>query len=258
MMKIINRVLSDIDGTLIEFNTFQVSPSVRMTLKKLREKGLDIHLVTSRTAAITQELINDLDLGHQLMVTDSGATVFYADTEEIVWKKWLDKNLAFQLSSALAPYVRILCCTIRHSPFNQAEALSKIAEGVGTFEDVPSIFIVHGTEVLQDVEAVLSRFETISCHTEPYGNGLLLGTQIVTKGVNKQLGVQQLMKHIDGNSGQILAIGDSANDISLFEAADIKVAMDNSPDELKLLADFVTGDVRHDGFVVAMEEYKLI
>jgi hypothetical protein len=56
---------------------------------------------------------------------------------------------------------------------------------------------------------------------------------------------------------EIMAIGDEANDISLLSSAGLAIAMDNAPDEVKAVADYITLDVDHSGVAAAIEKFLL-
>jgi Cof subfamily protein (haloacid dehalogenase superfamily) len=53
----------------------------------------------------------------------------------------------------------------------------------------------------------------------------------------------------------VMAIGDSYNDLPLLRAAGFGVAMGSSPAELKAEADAVVGDVEHDGVAEAIDRF---
>ncbi len=55
----------------------------------------------------------------------------------------------------------------------------------------------------------------------------------------------------------VLAIGDSYNDVPLLRVAGFGVAMGSGPPELKAEADAVVGDVEHDGVAEAIERFVL-
>ena len=52
-----------------------------------------------------------------------------------------------------------------------------------------------------------------------------------------------------------MAIGDNVNDIQMIENSKIGVAMDNSWDEIKLRADYITKSNDEDGVVEAIEKF---
>ncbi|HAE78367.1 HAD family phosphatase [Morganella morganii] len=56
--------------------------------------------------------------------------------------------------------------------------------------------------------------------------------------------------------GTIMAIGDQENDLSLFAAADIRVAMGNAVPALKQAAGYITAECREDGVAAALQHYR--
>jgi len=55
----------------------------------------------------------------------------------------------------------------------------------------------------------------------------------------------------------VVAIGDSMNDVSMFEVADLSVALANAPEEAKKKADVVTEDSFYRGFLEALNYLDL-
>lgn len=72
---------------------------------------------------------------------------------------------------------------------------------------------------------------------------------------SKYCAVKFLQEYWGIKESETLAIGDQNNDISLLQAGGIKVAMGNSTDELREVADYITDTVYNDGFVGAVEEF---
>ena len=80
---------------------------------------------------------------------------------------------------------------------------------------------------------------------------------ISTSNVSKGNAINALSKYLNIPQSQILAIGDNINDISMFNLASIGVAVGNSYDEVKAVADFVTkNSAGNGGFAEAI--YKFI
>lgn len=76
--------------------------------------------------------------------------------------------------------------------------------------------------------------------------------------VSKARGIRELISALGADMSDTIAIGDGGNDLSMIKAAHIGVAMGNSNDELKKVADFVTGDVDKDGVYAAFKHLELI
>lgn len=69
--------------------------------------------------------------------------------------------------------------------------------------------------------------------------------------------VEFLAKSLEISREQVIAIGDSYNDISMIQYAGIGVAMGNAPDEVKAAADYITGDNNSDGVAQVIQKLVL-
>jgi len=75
--------------------------------------------------------------------------------------------------------------------------------------------------------------------------------------VNKGRALSALMDMWQLQQDEVMAIGDSFNDLEILRTAGLAVAMGNAPDPVKEAADFVTRSNREDGVAVAIEKYLL-
>jgi len=66
---------------------------------------------------------------------------------------------------------------------------------------------------------------------------------VLAPDVSKGQALEALASHLEISLTEVIAIGNGTNDISLLEKAGMAVAMGNSPDELKAVADYVTLDI---------------
>lgn len=70
--------------------------------------------------------------------------------------------------------------------------------------------------------------------------------EVADERFNKVTGMNLVREYL-GAGWRTVAIGDSVNDIGMFQAADMGVAMGDSKPEVKQAASFVTDDLNHDG-----------
>jgi phosphoglycolate phosphatase len=80
---------------------------------------------------------------------------------------------------------------------------------------------------------------------------------ITDPSVNKGSSVIKVAADIGVNPREILAVGDSENDIEFLSAAGVKVAVSNANPELKEIADYITSKPHGDGVREAVERYIL-
>ena len=72
---------------------------------------------------------------------------------------------------------------------------------------------------------------------------------------SKTKAIQFLMNQYGILQQEVIAIGDNYNDKEMIEFAGVGVAMGNAPEEIKLIADFVTDTNNDDGVAKALAHY---
>ncbi len=86
--------------------------------------------------------------------------------------------------------------------------------------------------------------------------------ELAMPGVNKGAGAMVLLDEMARQKGRgpncIYAFGDSDNDLSLLEIADVAVAMGQAPERVRAAADFVTLPSAEDGVAYGLEHLGLI
>ena len=81
--------------------------------------------------------------------------------------------------------------------------------------------------------------------------------EVTDREATKARGLERVCRLLGVDMGQVMAIGDSGNDISSLRAAGLGVAMGNAPEEVLAAADAVTGTNVQDGAAQAIERYIL-
>ena len=80
---------------------------------------------------------------------------------------------------------------------------------------------------------------------------------VLAPGVSKKKALEALAWHLGISMNEIMAVGDGANDISVLSSVGLAIAMDNAPDEVKAVADYVTLDADHSGLAAAINKFLL-
>lgn len=81
--------------------------------------------------------------------------------------------------------------------------------------------------------------------------------EVLRGGANKWSAVRRLARDWGIADEEIVAIGDDMNDIPMIRGAGLGVAMGHAPDEVRKVADLVTGDHDQDGVTDAIERIML-
>jgi len=256
-------VLSDVDGTQLIHGERLPSPEVQAVAHDLRSNGLPLLEATSRSHILIQKLVEPLDLRDNLCALDGGATVVHADSGEVVWSQWLSAEAVRDTVLGIGRLCTRLYFEVGWPGRPPEEARACIESGKLVVQSAPSVFAIFGIERGEELLAVLDGAPGVK-HTPIMGyrtSEELRCIQVVDAGVDKQHGVEQMLRHVRLYGRRALAIGDGTNDFSLFAAAGedgVKVAMGNAPDELKDIADWVAPPVEDHGFAVAMQHFGLV
>ncbi len=78
--------------------------------------------------------------------------------------------------------------------------------------------------------------------------------EITSVHAQKGLAVMAYAQKVGVSMDEVMVIGDSFNDVSMFEIARLKVAMGNAEQEIKDLADFITHSNEEDGVAFAIRK----
>lgn len=260
----IKLVCTDIDGTILK-QDYTFSNEVKDCIRKMTEQGVKVVLVTGRMHAAAKFIAEDLGLNTPVvayqggMIVENGQILYEQNLPEteaceiIEWARKNDAHLNLYTDDILyvendnyvvkkyagERYTKYQIKSFDELPKNRVHKLLAInfekAELVTNWRDemqqkYPNLYIVKST---------------------PYF------CEFSHPNASKYCAVKFLQNYWDIDIIDTLCIGDQDNDIKLLEAAGIKVAMGNSSDGLKQIADYVTDSVQNDGFVKAMEKFVL-
>lgn len=111
-------------------------------------------------------------------------------------------------------------------------------------------FYTEEPEKLRLVRTTLSEWGVLEI-TNSHPNNLELNP----KGISKASGVLEVCKLLGIGMSEVIAVGDSLNDIAMIREAGLGVAMGNAQDEVKAVADAVTATNDEDGVARVIQQY---
>ena len=80
---------------------------------------------------------------------------------------------------------------------------------------------------------------------------------MLAPGVSKGRALRALASYLGISLTEVMAVRDGTNDMSLLSSASLAIAMGGAPDELKVVADYITLDVEHNGLAAAVNKFLL-
>lgn len=229
----IKLIAIDIDGTLID-DDFIVSKNTIDTIKALKKKGVEVSLVTGRAHCGAKKVMNQIGVDLPI-ISHNGGKVTLEDGKVILNEKfpisYIDKVLEHAHNNEIYMKVYIDDCfyVTEKNELNEWSAKNhdmeyKVIKNFNSeiFEDINLLIMFYDHEI---DEEHLEEFAHLNVEVT---TSMPKSIELIPKGVSKASGLRQLKKHLDIKQEEILAIGNSFNDLSMLQFAGRGIAMKNS------------------------------
>ena len=258
--------VTDMDGTLLNSER-KISAGNKAMIKKAVEAGVIFTIATGRMYASALPFAKDLGVEVPIITyngavikTTAGKEIFTSYLDEDLIKEVLDftkeKGLYVQVYSDDKLYFKE---NDRHAQVYQ-QACGVMGQAVG--EDiykytakVPKMLIV-GDDPEKADEAVEMVRQAFAGRVESMKSAPTY-VEIIKPGVNKATAIKRLAESFGIAESEVLAIGDSSNDVTMIQAAAYGVAMGNANAEDRAAAKYTVADCCHDGVAEALQRFCL-
>lgn len=240
----IKLIALDMDGTLLD-DEGNVSQANREAIDSARQRGIDVVLSTGRFIGSVREYARSLNLSHCL-ITVNGSEI------------WLDGKL----------YERHVL------PADLLEWMLSLAREYGTFywgtsttgayhrdnfpDDVrEKEWLKFGFDTDDDDVRRLIWDKLIETGRLEVSNSSPTNVEVNVKGISKARALKTVCQLKNTAMSNVLAIGDSLNDIKMIRQAGWGVAMGNAQQRVKEAADWVTATNNENGVAQAIRRFAL-
>lgn len=266
----IKLVALDMDGTLLNEHQ-ELNPEVAATIRTVRAKGVYVVLASGRPLPGTLKFLPQLDLLHKddYVISYNGALVQQTRHGDVLIEHALTYQdylhlYAAALANGLMPVIED-----RERMYTDVPVINNLMQFEAFATNMP-IQIASPAQISS--EAKFAKFQCFGtkdgltkaiANMQPemaqyYGNRsepFLL--EFVNKEASKGKALRELAGKLGLDASEVMAMGDSHNDESMFDFAGTGVAMGNAIDELKDMATGVTATNVEDGVAVALKKYIL-
>lgn len=271
-MEIYKLIAIDLDGTVLGMDG-QMLPSTITALEKAHNAGCLITVNTGRARSMIPPQVAQLPFLRYL-ASDSGAVITDLQSGEVLRIQHIEKPLALEIAALAKAGGAAVNVSFGHRHYFEWKAmwmyrrtlresgekgptlvrfLTMLAE-MSVVADVRKK-IEAATEPVMKLEGVYPARAVATAQMEAFlriegiqpvqalGGSIEITAKLATKG--EALAFICEREGIDPQ--QVMAFGDSGNDLSMQQFAGCFVAMGNADDEVKAVADHVTESVANDG-----------
>ncbi len=111
------------------------------------------------------------------------------------------------------------------------------------------IFFAVRSKMMTQMESILRHYKNIEMALT--GNGCF---ELTEEGVNKSYGIKKLSEYLKIDKSEIIAFGDSENDLEMIKYVGCGVAMENATSHIKSISDRVTASNDNEGIGIVLKE----
>lgn len=244
--KEIKLIALDMDGTLLK-NDHTVSDRTRQTIKQAQEAGVTVMVSTGRPLVNCQEIVESLELSSYL-ITVNGSEIWDADLN-LIDRTMIDVEHIDQMYQLAKKHGTHYWSSTVGGVFNKT---TSFPEKTTDHEWLKFGFDVEDDEIRESILEELKQNEALEVT-----NSSLTNIEVNASGINKAAAIRKICDRLDIQMDQVMAVGDSLNDLAMIKESGIGVAMGNAQQTVKDSADWVTDTNEQDGVAKAIEKHVL-
>ncbi|HSX11689.1 MAG TPA: HAD family hydrolase [Chlamydiales bacterium] len=265
----------DIDGT-ITLDKYSVPGEVTSFLRRLNLDGWGIVLATGRPFAFAAMALSLFDFPFTVLA-QNGSIGLDMPSRKILFKRYISAHLIPLVEQAYqgidtdfliyAGYEKGDFCYWRphrmckedlqyvddlqkRQKENWQPVESYESVHLDTFPLIKCFGPKHRMKIVADRLLATGKFQ-VAMIRDPFVEGfflLLVTDRLASKGQSLNALFQ-----LKGRGAKVIAAGDDENDISLLQAADIKIAMAHAPESLQQVANFIAPPTHQQGIIHAIQ-----
>ncbi|MDD2619118.1 MAG: Cof-type HAD-IIB family hydrolase [Syntrophomonadaceae bacterium] len=264
----IKLVAIDLDDTLLD-SGLKISEKCINAIQQVQQKGILVTLATGRMFRSALPYANELQMDIPL-ITYQGALVKNSLSQETLYYKPVPGELGTEAMQYFAGAgVHYQCYFGDQLCMESLSAEGRFYSELAGIEPLIIADILNYSKHNEALKILAVSFdEKLILDMEKHLNqrfGSMLNItrskpyflEIMNRSANKGIALKIVADHYNIAREEVLAVGDSYNDLNMLEWAGTGIAMGNAPDVVKAAADFVTLSNEEEGVAEALINFVL-
>ncbi|XVM05532.1 Cof-type HAD-IIB family hydrolase [Bacillus subtilis] len=240
----IKLIAIDMDGTLLNDEQL-ISDENRKAIREAEDKGVYVVISTGRTLMTCRELAESLKLS-SFLITANGSEIWDSNFN-LVERKLLHTD-HIQMMWDLRN---------KHNTNFWASTVNKVwrgefPENITDHEWLKFGFDIEDDDIRNEVLEELRKNKELEITNSSPTN-----IEVNALGINKARALAKVTEKLGFTMENVMAMGDSLNDIAMIKEAGLGVAMGNAQDIVKETADYITDTNIEDGIAKAIRHWVL-
>ncbi len=234
-------LIFDLDGTAVPNKPDGLPSEAVIGAVEKAKKFVEVSVATGRAITMARPILKKFNLTSPCIIS-GGTQIINPQTEETLWEKRLSKHQVERIIQVCFPYhYEILFA----EETNGSSAKEKNVVGSERIVYIMNVEEGDDHKMLRELDEL---DEVAAYGVKSWTKGCT-DIHATHKQATKKYAMKTLLEMIGVDKEAVLCVGDSTNDLPLFETSGFKVAMGNASEEIKQLADYIAPSVEEDGMV---------
>ncbi len=238
-------VALDMDGTLLN-GEGRISKENKRWIRRASERGVIVMIATGRGMRTIVPFVEELELSSPIVAVN-GSEVW--SSPRTMWKRTvMETRHIRELYRMALDYDTWFWGYSTDGPFNRGTWMDDYERKTW----LKFGFQTEDERIRNEIRNALLSWGTLEITNSNPDN-----MEVNPAGVTKAAGIREVCRLLEIDLSQVVAVGDSMNDIDMIRAAGLGVAMGNAQDAVKAAADLVTASNDRDGVAQVIRERVL-
>lgn len=251
-------VAIDCDNTLIKHDG-EMHPDNIKAINMILEKGIKVVIATGRNDILVKDYMDEVGFKEEIVIGCNGASIRDLKDNSIIQLNYIPKDTMKKIIDiCLKNHIKAKMFTLTESYSTSEENMGDELKEILTYTKQLSLSLEYKFE--KDIESLIDKKEFLKVVILEDDREKLLNIQsqfkaledinavisarncldIMKKGVSKGNALKDYSNMLGIKQEEIVAIGDSENDLEMLNFASFSVAMGNADDFIKQACDMVT------------------
>jgi len=241
-------IIFDVDGTAVPLGSLTASSRLRQAISTA-QGTLQLAAATGRSVGYAQPVFESLGLRCPSVIM-GGSAILDPVNGEVVWSKAMAKAQSDAALEVLKDYEADIW--ISTDPTKENYPLPKIVP----VEPIYTIWALSmEPAAAQNLATKVRTIPHTTAHNTPSWAKDLVDVHITHVAATKEHAIKELVQRLNLRMAEVIGVGDSANDIPIFQAVGHRIAMASGAPELQALADEIAPPLEDDGLAQIIEKY---
>jgi HAD superfamily hydrolase (TIGR01484 family) len=237
----------DMDGTLLNDELHVTDVNLRW-INKAIQQGIIVMLSTGRGYVNAIDYARDMELNAPMITVNGGE--IWLKPNELLLRSTLSASWVVKLHELTELYPHTWFWAYTTQRIYNKDSWQELHGDWTAYEWLKFGYYDEDITIINEIRQRIEAWQALEI-----SNSSVYNLEINPLGISKASALEYLCAHLSIDLKDVIAVGDSLNDIKAIQAVGLGVAMENAQDEVKAAADAITFSNNEHGVAEVIRRY---